>query len=130
MAMYRLTSHNGGGTDETDPWGLDDLDGIANTLITHRIGEWEVMIGGGPDRYVLTAQNPSGTRIVNAISPAATATEDDDEDDDDTIDLTVGDQAIDYPREYVLDRSEVLDAIEDLHTGQFPTDRWGITGDA
>lgn len=121
------TLHNGRVTDATDPWGLDGLDGVTNTLVSHRIGEWEAMIGGGPDRFVLTAQNPSGTRILNAISRAAAA---DDDDEDETVDLTVGGQAIDYPREYALDRSEVLDAIEDLQSGQFPADRWETMGAA
>lgn len=109
---------------------MDSLDGLARTLISHRIGEWDVMIGGGPDVFIVTAQNSAQTRIANAISESGTTEGEDDDDDDDTIGITVGEQAIDYPREYVLIRSEALRALGDLSSGVLPSERWEVTGDA
>lgn len=106
----------------TDSWGIDELDGQTHTLITREISGWEVMIGGGPEQFIVTATRDSGQRIANAL----TSTEPDD--DDDTVDLTVGGQAVDYPREYVLTRAEVLSAIADLGSGVFSDDRWELVG--
>ncbi|GAA2908493.1 hypothetical protein JOD62_001378 [Microbacterium keratanolyticum] len=106
----------------TDSWGIDELDGQTHTLVTREISGWEVMIGGGPEQFIVTATRDSGQRIANAL----TSTEPDD--DDDTVDLTVGGQAVDYPAEYVLTRDEVLSAIAELESGVFTEGRWEQIG--
>lgn len=108
----------------TDSWGIDELDGQTHTLVTREISGWEVMIGGGPEQFIVTATRDSGQRIANAL----TSTEPDDDDDDDTVDLTVGGQDVDYPREYVLTRAEVLAAIAELESGVFTEERWEHIG--
>lgn len=113
-------------TTAEDRWGLDSLDGITTTLVSHRIGDWEVMIGGGPDMFVVTAQAPNLSRMANALSQG----ELDDDDDDGTVDLTVGGQAVDYPLQYVLDRTETLQALADLADGLLPVERWEMLADA
>lgn len=100
---------------------IDALDGLHETLVTHRCGMWEVMVGGGPDRFVLTAT--SGDQVVNAL------TADDEGDfDEDTFDLTVGGQAVDYPVCYVLRRDEVDTAVDELaltpRAEELPASRW------
>ncbi len=99
---------------------VDALDGISNTLVSRRIGSWDIMIGGGDGLYVLTASSPG--RIINAI----TVSESDDDDTDETVDLTVGEQAIDYPARYVLTRQEIAVALGDLATGHLPAERWEL----
>lgn len=42
-------------SDYMTSWGVDELDGNSHTLVANRLGQWEVMIGGGPDAFVLTA---------------------------------------------------------------------------
>lgn len=110
-------------TENTAAWGIDELDGSTHTLVANRIGHWEVMIGGGPELFVLTATADGGGRIANAL----TAVEPDD-DDEETVDLTVGGQAVDYPREYALTRDEVAAAIADLDADRFPEARWELVG--
>jgi hypothetical protein len=112
----------GGVTEATDRWGLDSLDGLKNTLISHRIDDLDVMIGGGPDGFILTAQTTDLTRIVTALSGTAEG----DADDEETVDMTVGGQSVDYPSYYVLDKSEVLRALDDIIGGNLPTERWEI----
>lgn len=112
-------------TDAKDRWELDSLDGSATTLVSHRIGDWDVMVGGGPDVFIVTAQTSDLARVANALSEGAHV----DPDDDDAIELTVGGQAVDYPRPYVLDRPETLRALDDLSDGAFPVERWEILGD-
>lgn len=90
------------------------LDGVTNTLVALTIGEWEVLVGGGPDRFVVTATRPD--RVVNAVT--------DPENEDETIDLTVGEQAIDYPAQYVLTREQVDIALTELAASSFTADRW------
>ncbi len=104
---------------------IDHLDGVHETLVAQRVGEWEVLVGGGPDRFVLTAT--AGDHVANALTadPAAGG---EDEDDEGTIDLTVGGQAVDYPVRYALHRHEVTAALDDLATVRpgedLPAARW------
>lgn len=114
----------------TDSWGIDELDGHTNTLVTREVSGWEVMIGGGPEQFIVSAARDSGQRIANALTSteAETESDDEDEDDDDTVDLTVGGQAVDYPREYVLTRDEVLSAIAELESGSFTEGHWEHIG--
>lgn len=107
----------------TESWGIDELDGQTHTLVSHEISGWEVMIGGGPEQFILTATRDSGQRIANALTSTAL-----DDEDDDTVELTVGGQAVDYPREYVLTRPEVLSAIAELASDAFAEDRWEHIG--
>ncbi|RMI13808.1 hypothetical protein [Cellulomonas triticagri] len=101
---------------------VDGLDGVHETLVADRIGEWEVMVGGGPERFVLTAT--AGDSVANAV----TADQPDGDEDDDTIDLTVGGQGVDYPVQYALHRHEVDAALADLAAvgpgEDLPADRW------
>ena len=90
------------------------LDGVTNTVVAITIGEWEVLVGGGPDRFVVTATRPD--RVVNAVT--------DHENEDETIDLTVGEQAIDYPARYVLTREQVDSALTEVAASSFTADRW------
>ncbi|UOR02480.1 hypothetical protein MUN77_04010 [Leucobacter allii] len=101
-------------------WGLDDLDGNASSLVSHRLGAWDLMIGGGPDAYIVTATGEAGARVANALSSVAL------DDDATTVDLTVGGQAVDYPRKCVLTRDEALAAIADLEADRLDGDRWEI----
>lgn len=115
---------------------VDGLDGAECSLVSGRVGAWDVMVGGGPDGFVVTATSADGTRIANALSalvPRDSAVEDrdevhgdDDDDDDETVDLTVGGQAVDYPRRYVLSRAEVSVAIMDLDAQRLSSDRWEL----
>lgn len=116
-------AHNGGMTDASDNWGIDELDGLTTTLITHRILGWEVMVGGGDEVFMVTASSDGGNRVANALTTAAP-----DDDDDDTVELTVGGQAIEVPREYGLTRAETLRALEDLRADTLPPERWEIVG--
>ncbi|MBM4607243.1 hypothetical protein A5N72_11665 [Prescottella equi] len=92
------------------------LDGLHDTIASAYVGAWEVMVGGGPDRYVLTATGGAG--VANALSCGRTGAE------DDTVDLTVGGQAVDYPTRYVLSRAEAEEAVRDLGTGDLRAGRW------
>ncbi|WP_414172554.1 hypothetical protein [Clavibacter tessellarius] len=112
--------------DNARSWGIEDLDGRACTEVGHEVGPWQVLIGGGPDRFMVTASAENGLRIANALSVA----EDDDHDEDDTIDLTVGGQDIDCPRRYALTRDEALAALGDLQSGSLDVSRWELFGDA
>ncbi|MFJ6197534.1 hypothetical protein [Micromonospora sp. NPDC092111] len=96
---------------------LDLLDGTSSTLASAQVGPWEVMIGGGPDRFVLTAQ--SATAVLNGVRPDSAA-----DSDDATVDLTVGAQAVDYPARYVLDRGQVSRALDALHRGALHDGSW------
>jgi hypothetical protein len=107
--------------------GIEDQDGLACTIVGHDVGPWDVSIGGGPDRFMVTASAEDGLRIANALS---VADEDEDEDEDDTVDLTVGGQAIDCPRRYALTRDEALAAMGDLQSGSLDVSRWELFGDA
>jgi hypothetical protein len=93
---------------------VDRLDGVANTLVAIDLGGWEVMVGGGPDRFVVTAT--SADRVANAVT--------DHENDDETIDLTVGEQTVDYPARYVLTREQVDVALIELAGASLSADRW------
>ncbi|MCM3657607.1 hypothetical protein M3147_10130 [Agromyces mediolanus] len=104
-------------SDDADRWGIDELDGLTHTLIAHRIQGWEVMVGGGPDRFIVTATTDDGNRVANAINGAPA-------DDDETVELTVGGQAVDYPATYALARNETRRALLDLESGVLPDDRW------
>lgn len=105
---------------QPETWNIDALDGGEHTLFTVPLGEWEAMLGGGPDRFVVTASAGGGTRIANA----RTLREDSDEEE--TVDLTVGGQGIDYPWEYVLTRDEALAAMTDIAAGQLSGERWEL----
>ncbi|GLU87778.1 hypothetical protein [Agromyces sp. NBRC 114283] len=106
-------------SNEADRWGIDELDGLTRTLIAHRIQDWDVMIGGGPDRFIVTATADQGTRVANALSGTPL-----DDNDDETVDLTIGGQAVDYPAEYAVTRSEAMLALSDLESGVLPDGRW------
>ncbi|MFD0559040.1 hypothetical protein FB566_4998 [Stackebrandtia endophytica] len=93
------------------------LDGSTHTLAATRVASWEVMVGGGPERFIVTATGPR--RVVNAITTDA-----DRLDDGATVDLTVGGQAVDYPARYALTRSEVDVALADLAGATLPDSRW------
>ncbi len=112
----------------TEALGIDGLDGRTHTLVGSTMGPWEVMIGGGPDQFVLTATANDGRRAANALTAATVGDTDDDDDDDETVDLTVGGQAVDYPRQYVLTRAEVDVAVSDILAGRFPEERWEVIG--
>ncbi|MFC9514916.1 hypothetical protein ACFTSD_04225 [Nocardiaceae bacterium NPDC056970] len=92
------------------------LDGLHDTIASAYVGAWEVMVGGGPDRYVVTATGGAG--VANALSGDQTGPA------DDTVDLTVGGQAVDYPTRYVLSRAEAEEAVRDLGTGDLRAGRW------
>ncbi|GAA1633147.1 Imm1 family immunity protein [Leucobacter chromiireducens] len=98
---------------------IDALDGLHVTLTADRIGPWDVMIGGGPEWFVLTAT--AGTHSVNALAFS-------DGRDEGTVDLTVGGQAVDYPARYVLGRDAVDAAIRELahapRADDLPSARW------
>lgn len=104
-----------------DAASIDALDGVHHTLVALNIGDWEVLIGGGPERFILTAT--AGDHVANALTA-----DDEDSFDDDTIELTAGGQAVDYPVQYALRRDELSKAIRDLSTAQpgerFPDARW------
>lgn len=101
-------------------WNIDALDGQEHTLLSFSLGEWEAMIGGGPDRFVVTASAGGGSRIANARTLR------EDIDDEETVDLTVGGQSIDYPWEYALTREEALAAMTDLAAGQLSGEQWEV----
>ena len=107
-------------TEQANTWGIDDLDGLTSTIVAITIGPWDVMVGGGPDRFIITATTDAGQRVANALSGAPASAE------EDTVELTVGGQTVDYPSEYALTRGEVDAAITDLRASHFPADRWEI----
>lgn len=96
---------------------IDALDGLQETLAAGDVAGWETMVGGGPDGFVVTATR--GGQVANATVVA---------DPDEFVELTVGDQAIDYPAHYVLTRSQVDVALADLASGTVPPSRWEILG--
>ncbi|MFS3128969.1 hypothetical protein ACLM5J_11255 [Nocardioides sp. Bht2] len=96
---------------------VDALDGLERTLAADDVDGWETMVGGGPDCYVVTATR--GGQVANATVVA---------DPDEFVEMTVGEQAIDYPASYVLDRSQVKVALADLASGVLPPSRWEILG--
>ena len=83
-------------TEQANTWGIDDLDGLTSTIVAITIGPWDVMVGGGPDRFIITATTDAGQRVANALSGAPASAE------EDTVELTVGGQTVDYPSEYAL----------------------------
>ncbi|WP_305091624.1 hypothetical protein [Prescottella sp. R16] len=93
---------------------IDLLDGLTCTLVARQFGVWEVMVGGGPDCFVVTAT--SADRVANAVTGGRSEAG--------TVDLTVGGQAVDYPVQYVLTRDEVAHALADVAAGTFPAGRW------
>ncbi|CAM3434663.1 hypothetical protein NODU109028_16765 [Nocardioides dubius] len=96
---------------------IDALDGLQQTLAAADLAGWQTMVGGGPDGYVVTATR--GGQVANATVVA---------DPDEFVELTVGEQAIDYPAHYVLSRSQVDVALADLASGNLPPVRWEIVG--
>lgn len=109
-------------TEQTNAWGIDELDGHTRTIVSTTIGPWDVMVGGGPDRFIITATTDAGQRVANALSGTPASG------DEDTVELTVGGQAVDYPSEYALSRDEIDAAITDLRSSHFPADRWEVLG--
>ena len=98
------------------------LDGISTTLISGHVRDWEVMVGGGPDRFVVTATSAAG-RIANALHALGPG-----EDEGDTVDLTVGEQGVDYPVAYALDRHELDRALSSIEQADPSGDRWEVMG--
>ncbi|MDR2257170.1 MAG: hypothetical protein LBE25_14410 [Arthrobacter sp.] len=98
-----------------------DLDGSTRTLATHLVGEWEVMVGGGPELFVLTASAGGGRRTANAITSAPVT-------QDQTVFITVSGQSVEGPALYALTLEEVAEALEHLAAGQLPAERWIVVG--
>lgn len=96
---------------------IDRLDGVFHTLVATRTASWEIMVGGGPEWFIVTATGSD--RVANALTTAVDLLA-----DEDTVDLTVGGQAVDYPVRYALTRSEVDVALADVAAGSFPRSRW------
>lgn len=108
--------------DHSDAQGIDELDGHTSTIVATTIRPWDVMVGGGPDRFIITATSDAGQRVANALSRTPPSG------DEDTVELTVGGQAVDYPCEYALTRDEVDAALTDLRATHLPADRWEMLG--
>ena len=98
------------------------LDGITTTLISGHVRDWDVMVGGGPDRFVVTATSAAG-RTANALHELRP-----EEDHGDTVDLTVGEQCVDYPVMYALDRRELDRAVSSIEQADPSGDRWEVMG--
>lgn len=98
---------------------IDALNGTNNTLTQHEVGGWQVMIGGGPEGYLLSAS--AGPRTANALSGSAGAP-------GETVTVVLGGQEISGPRTHVLSRTELDLALLDLGAGEFGPGRWDLNG--
>ena len=95
---------------------IDELDGAARSLTTLKIGLWEVMIGGGPEAFILTAT--AGSRTANALTSVDLSGE------PATVEVALGGERLAGPRPYVLTRDEAVAALLDLHADRFAEGCW------
>lgn len=89
---------------------INQVDGKSCSLLTIISDDGaQIMVGGGPLRFICTAN--CGTSVINVLS--------EDSDADDFEEIVVGGQSCDYPRKYVLDKSIILRLVDVLIAG-FP----------
>ncbi|WP_394162314.1 hypothetical protein [Galactobacter valiniphilus] len=98
-----------------------ELDGTTRTLANALVGQWEVMVGGGPELFVLTASAGGGQRTANAITSAPVT-------EAQTVSITVSGQSVEGPALYALTIDEVAEALEHLAAETLPAERWIVLG--
>ncbi|QSQ51520.1 hypothetical protein ISN36_12070 [Xanthomonas translucens pv. undulosa] len=79
------------------------LNGLDRTVVSFSSGNIMVMVGGGDGIYVVSIETPKN--LINVVNLDA--------EEDEVVDVTVGGQACEYPRYYVVKLSQVGAALQD-----------------
>lgn len=80
------------------------MDGFIRSQVTIRYMENVIMIGGGSHEFIVTMEN--GAAIHNLLGPSG--------EEDEFIEITVGGQACEIPRKYIVSLELIESALRQL----------------